>query len=39
MSAFMGGDGWDSPTLVKIAGKEALNNTYITNHYSSVRPR
>lgn len=36
--AFMGGDGWDSPTLVKIAGKEALNNTYFTNHYSSVNP-
>jgi branched-chain amino acid transport system substrate-binding protein len=32
---FMGGDGWDSPTLVKIAGKEPLNNTFITNHYSS----
>ena len=24
---FMGGDGWDSPTLVEIAGAEALNNT------------
>ena len=34
----MGGDGWDSPTLVEIAGKEALNNTYFTNHYSSVNP-
>jgi len=32
---FMGGDGWDSPTLVEIAGAEALTNTYITNHYSS----
>lgn len=31
----MGADGWDSPKLVKIAGKDALNNTYITNHYSS----
>ncbi|NHM30191.1 ABC transporter substrate-binding protein [Neobacillus terrae] len=31
----MGGDGWDSPKLVDIAGKEALKNTYITNHYSS----
>lgn len=31
----MGGDGWDSPTLVDIAGAEALNNTFITNHYSS----
>ncbi|HLO13154.1 MAG TPA: ABC transporter substrate-binding protein [Pseudoneobacillus sp.] len=32
---FMGGDGWDSPTLVDIAGADALNNTFITNHYSS----
>ncbi|PLR96527.1 ABC transporter substrate-binding protein [Bacillus sp. T33-2] len=32
---FMGGDGWDSPTLVDIAGGEALNNTFITNHYSA----
>jgi branched-chain amino acid transport system substrate-binding protein len=32
---FMGGDGWDSPKLVEIAGKAPLNNTYITNHYSS----
>ncbi|WML50418.1 ABC transporter substrate-binding protein [Neobacillus sp. PS3-34] len=31
----MGGDGWDSPKLVEIGGKEALNNTFITNHYSS----
>jgi branched-chain amino acid transport system substrate-binding protein len=31
----MGGDGWDSPKLVEIAGAAALNNTYITNHYSS----
>ena len=36
--AFMGGDGWDSPTLVDIAGEEALNNTYFTNHYSAVDP-
>ncbi|GEN35634.1 MULTISPECIES: ABC transporter substrate-binding protein [Aneurinibacillus] len=32
---FMGGDGWDSPKLVEIAGAKALNNTFITNHYSS----
>ena len=31
---FMGGDGWDSPKFVEIAGAEALKNTYITNHYS-----
>ncbi|WP_040206795.1 ABC transporter substrate-binding protein [Neobacillus jeddahensis] len=32
---FMGGDGWDSPKLVEIAGADPLKNTYITNHYSS----
>ncbi|WP_375089654.1 ABC transporter substrate-binding protein [Peribacillus sp. RS7] len=35
---FMGGDGWDSPKLVEIAGTKALNNTFITNHYSSGDP-
>ena len=34
----MGADGWDSPTLVDLAGKDALNNTFITNHYSSQDP-
>lgn len=34
----MGGDGWDSPKLIELAGKDALNNTYITNHYSSGDP-
>ncbi|MBD3110073.1 ABC transporter substrate-binding protein [Bacillus sp. AGMB 02131] len=34
----MGGDGWDSPKLVEIAGNEVLNNTFITNHYSSGDP-
>jgi branched-chain amino acid transport system substrate-binding protein len=34
----MGADGWDSPTLVDLAGAAALNNTYITNHYSSDDP-
>ncbi|KON85902.1 ethanolamine utilization protein EutJ [Sporosarcina globispora] len=32
---FMGGDGWDSPKLIEIAGADSLNNTFITNHYSS----
>jgi branched-chain amino acid transport system substrate-binding protein len=36
--ALMGADGWDSPKLVELAGKDALNNTYITNHYSSEDP-
>ncbi|MBO0958508.1 ABC transporter substrate-binding protein [Neobacillus sp. MM2021_6] len=31
----MGADGWDSPKLVELAGKDALDNTFITNHYSS----
>ena len=31
----VGGDGWDSPKMQEIAGKEALNNTFFTNHYSS----
>lgn len=35
---FLGADGWDSPDLVAIAGAEALNNTYFTNHYSSQDP-
>lgn len=34
----MGADGWDSPTLIELAGAEALNNTFITNHYSSDDP-
>lgn len=35
---FMGADGWDSPKLVELAGAEALNNSFITNHYSSEDP-
>ncbi|WP_151733016.1 ABC transporter substrate-binding protein ['Paenibacillus yunnanensis' Narsing Rao et al. 2020] len=31
---FMGGDGWDSPQLAEIAGAEALENTFMSNHYS-----
>jgi branched-chain amino acid transport system substrate-binding protein len=31
----LGGDGYDSPKLVELAGKSALNDVYITNHYSS----
>lgn len=31
---FMGGDGWDSPQLAEIAGAKALENTYMSNHYS-----
>lgn len=31
----LGGDGWDSPKLVEIAGTAALNNTFFSNHYSA----
>jgi branched-chain amino acid transport system substrate-binding protein len=30
-----GGDGWDSPDMLTVAGANALNKTYFTNHYSS----
>lgn len=32
-SVFLGGDGWDSPDLVKIGGK-AVEGSYFSNHYS-----
>ena len=31
----LGGDGWDSPKLVEIAGAPALNNGFFSNHYTS----
>lgn len=34
----LGGDGWDSPDLVKIAGEQALNNIYYSNHFISTDP-
>lgn len=34
-AAIGGGDGWDSPDMIQVAGAQALNNTYFTNHYSS----
>lgn len=34
----LGGDGYESPKLTEIAGKEALNNVYYTTHYSSKDP-
>ncbi|WP_420802059.1 ABC transporter substrate-binding protein [Tumebacillus flagellatus] len=37
-AAIEGGDGWDAPQLVDIAGKENLNNTFISNHYTSEDP-
>lgn len=33
---FLGGDGYDSPTLLELAGADALNDVYFTNHYSSI---
>ncbi len=35
-SIMVGGDGWDSPELLKIAG-DALTGCYFTNHYSPER--
>ncbi|MBP6941846.1 MAG: ABC transporter substrate-binding protein [Syntrophorhabdaceae bacterium] len=35
-SAMLGGDGWDSPDLVKNAG-DAIMGSYFTNHYSPDR--
>jgi len=32
----LGADGFDSPTLLDLAGATALNNVYFTNHYSSL---
>nr|WP_243458231.1 ABC transporter substrate-binding protein [Sporosarcina sp. Te-1] len=34
----MGGDGWDSPTMVDLAGADALNNTFVTAAYSDEDP-
>jgi len=33
----LGGDGWDAPELWRLGG-EALNNSYITNHFSADDP-
>ncbi len=32
----LGGDGFDSPDLLKLGGAAALNNVFFTNHYSSL---
>ncbi len=34
---FVGGEGWDSPTLLEIAGK-AANGCYYVNHFSAQNP-
>lgn len=33
-AVILGADGWDSPKLAEIAGADALNHTFFTNHYS-----
>lgn len=35
---FLGGDGWDSPELVNIAGAANLNNTFFVNHVAADDP-
>jgi len=37
-ATLLGGDGWDSPEMAKIAG-DAINGGYFTNHYSPDDPR
>ena len=32
----MGADGFDSPTLLDLAGADALNDVYFSNHYSNL---
>lgn len=32
----LGADGFDSPTLLELAGAAPLNNVYFTNHYSAI---
>lgn len=32
----LGADGFDSPVLLELAGEEALNDVYYSNHYSSL---
>lgn len=31
---FLGGDGWDSPKIFEIAGGNAMNGSYISNHFA-----
>lgn len=32
---FLGTDGWDDPKMVDVAGKEAVEGNFFSNHYSS----
>lgn len=38
VTQFLGGDGWDSPAMIEIAGKEVAGS-YFVNHYSADDPR
>ena len=31
----LGGDGWDSPNLTKLAGAKGVENTYISSHFAA----
>ncbi|MZP28212.1 ABC transporter substrate-binding protein [Heliobacterium undosum] len=37
-ATFVGSDGWDSPKLTEVAGKDNLNNCFFTNHYTPEDP-
>ena len=37
-AAMLGGDGWDSPELINIAGAASLNKAYFVNHVSADDP-
>lgn len=32
---FLGGDGWDSPSLAELAGAEGIKGNYISSHFSA----
>ncbi len=34
MVPIFGGDGWEAPELIELAGREALKNTYYSTHFS-----
>ena len=37
MVPMFGGDGWEAPELIQIAGSEALKNTYYSTHFSPIQ--
>jgi branched-chain amino acid transport system substrate-binding protein len=36
MVPIFGGDGWEAPELIQIAGADSLKNTYYTTHFSPI---